>query len=142
MKYVDNLLECKPEEIQLVNNDTKIIAIVHTPKALNEFDRVRIVWEDGSTNTYSVDGQWSPNGCQYFTYRSKKVKRLKPLHVILSEHQYQYHHMRLWISVRDDDGALSYKDYRADVLWENRGTLGKKFVEGIYPASFFEEVEE
>jgi hypothetical protein len=142
MKYVDNLLECRPEEIQVEDDPATIAAIVSAPDAVDEFNRVVIVWSEGRSAACSVDGKQHAGDSQNFIYRSKNVQRLKPLHVILAEHPYQYDRMRLWIGVKDNEGITNFKDYRADVLWENRGMQVNNFAEGMYPDSFFDEVEE
>jgi len=136
MRYVDNLLTCKPEEIQYHDCTATIAAIVSAPDAVDEYNRVVIVWSEGYSNSYSVDGKFMAGCSQNFIYRSKNVQRLKPLHVILAEHEYEIVNDYLVLS---DGGTI-----RMDPLSKNKGIEQAKLVSGgwRYPDSFFEEVEE
>jgi len=142
MRYVDNLLECKPEEIQHINETTEIVLIIRVLDPFSDWEEVRVVWADGNTCTYNIDGRPATGTEQYFIYRPKKVRRLKPLHVILSEHPYQYDRMRLWIGVRDEKGIINFKDYRPEIIYEDQNNTVEDLRREKYPDSFFEEVTE
>jgi len=133
MKYVDNLLECKPEEIQCSTSLLEIVAIVSTPAAPYEYSKVVIVWVDGSTGRFSLDGRACDRGIQWFIYRTKKVKRLKPLHVILAEHKY--------INDGENYTIIDGNSFNLSRIVYNQGrTISETHYR--YPISFYEEVEE
>lgn len=83
MKQVDDLTKVKPEEIEHVYSGHKqVISIVDCPKN----NTVVVVWEDGSSVGYYKDGSYVTGGDRYFVFKPKKIKKLKPLHVVLAEH--------------------------------------------------------
>ena len=83
MKYVDDLTKVKPEEIVHTHSKRKqVIGIVYCAKN----NTVVVAWEDGSSAGYYKDGSYVSGGDRYFVYKPKKIKKLKPLHVVLAEH--------------------------------------------------------
>jgi len=85
MKYVDDLTKVKPEEIKHVNDDVPIQQIIKAKNPCNEAFSVGIVYEDGSTGSYTIDGRVRRDGVQLFAFNPKKVKYLKQLDQVIAE---------------------------------------------------------
>jgi hypothetical protein len=129
MKYVDNLLECKPEEIQHCFDPTAIVAIVPTPDTHSEHDQVVIVWSDATTKRFSIDGRYLNGVTPCFTYRSKKVKRLKQLSQIMHENP--------GYEINDELEIIKIGGEWFDIYALFHGGIG-----GRYPANFYEGYSE
>jgi hypothetical protein len=132
MKYVDDLTKVKPEEITHIHSkNSQVIGIVDCPKN----NTVVVVWEDGSSACYYKDGRYDPSSVRYFIYKHKKIKKLKPLHVVLAEHPgYEIHSTSFIIT---NCGKFSIIDkmipYFGKTEWNDNYN---------WDESWFEEVEE
>ena len=97
-RYVDDLTKVRPEEIQHIAYKKPIIAIVHCPKTVSPYSRVVVIWEDGETGFYTLDGYAHTKSERCFIYKPKKVLYLKSLHKILEENEEAYE--------VDEDGSI------------------------------------
>lgn len=135
MNYVDNLLEVKPEEIRHVNHDTPIQAIIKIKQPSGEYSTVLVMWENGNAWKYSINGKYvSEDSHGEFIFRPKKIKKLKPLHVILNENP-GYH--------IDTVGTIWHHNWRYGLTPYMLDHLGTDDFEGYrWDDSWIEEVEE
>ena len=88
MKYVDNLLEVDPKDIRHKERTAPIQAIlkINNPSIAHKEAPVLVVFEDGVVVNYTIEGRVSPtDDNRHFIFKPKKVKKLKPLHVVLAE---------------------------------------------------------
>ncbi len=100
MKYVDNLLEVNPKEISHeCNKVASIQTIIKPDNAVNREFAVVVVFTDGIAHSYTIDGRPTLASAQRFIFKPKKVKRLKPLHVVLAEADEYKAHKTGWISI-------------------------------------------
>jgi hypothetical protein len=133
MKYVDNLLEVKPEEIRHINTDDPIQAIVRVRNPKTTEERVVVIWEGGVVMSLSTDGR-DIAGKPLFVFRPKKVKKLKPLHVILAQDTNYY--------INQNGSIISCNDLWSILYYELR-YFGKPVEPDMqWDESWIEEVEE
>ena len=86
MKYVDNLLEVDPKDIRHMDDGrTPVQAIIKVAKPHCPHTPILVVFEDGESYLYTINGRYTLQGEQKFIFKPKKVRRLKPLHVVLAE---------------------------------------------------------
>jgi len=80
MKYVDDLREYvgREDEIQRKDFATEIQSIVHCPKADPRY-MIVVVFCNGRTEAYYVDGTQGTNQKQYFIIKPKKVRYLRTI---------------------------------------------------------------
>jgi hypothetical protein len=93
MKYVDNLLEVDPKDIRHESKASPIQAIlkINNPMYMYNKTPVLVVFEDGDAAHYTIDGRDNPTSpARYLIFKPKKVKKLKPLHVVLTENPRYY----------------------------------------------------
>ncbi len=87
MKYVDDLTKVKPEDIQHAKDEyLDIQAIIKTRNSGAPNRDVVVIFEDGSSASYTIDGRFVEKGERRFIFIPKKKLRLKPLGQILTEH--------------------------------------------------------
>jgi hypothetical protein len=67
------------------DNAVPVQAVIKPLAPENEMRAVVVVYENGDTCSYTIDGRYRTDDCQRFIFKPKKVKRLKPLHVVLAE---------------------------------------------------------
>ena len=85
MKFVDDLTKVKPEEIKCIaENKPPIVAIVPTPKGEEDYKAV-IVFDDGLSCAYTLDGRKFLGKDQHFIHKPKTVTYLKSIKQILNE---------------------------------------------------------
>lgn len=85
MRYVDDLGSVKPDEIEHLYIKGKTIQhIVCCPEA-ELFNRLVVIYNDGSSYRYSKDGRSCMSSDFYFIYKPKKVKYLKSIKQLLEE---------------------------------------------------------
>lgn len=134
MKYVDNLLEVKPEEIRHKDSDTPIQAIIKVKDPNYSHRAVIVIWEDGVCNSFTVDGKHGISNVKQFIFRPKKIKKLKPLHVILNENP-GYH--------IDTVGTIWHHNWKYGITPYMLDHLGTDDFDGYrWDESWIEEVEE
>lgn len=84
IRYVDNLLEVKPEEIyHIYAKDTKIQEIIKIKYPLCKECPILVVYETGSTGYYTLNGQ-STSG-RMFAFKPRKIRKYKTLKMLLNE---------------------------------------------------------
>jgi hypothetical protein len=138
MKYVDNLLEVKPEEIEHIEKKVPIQAIVKANSQRSPYHAVVVVWEDGSGCSYSVDGKYDTYEGRQFIYKKRKVKRLKPLHVVLAENPGYYVDRRGDVHL---PGTVGH-GLPVDILWCLGGEMSAEIPDYyVFDDRLFEEVE-
>ena len=138
MKYVDNLLEVDPKDIKHESKASPIQAIlkINNPSYVHSKASILVVFEDGDTTYYTVDGRVSPmSPSRYFIFKPKKVKKLKPLHVVLSENTRYY---------VDRFNYIVFDDSLIFILPEMLRYFGTKNIsdEYIWDEKWIEEVDE
>jgi hypothetical protein len=135
MKYVDNLLEVKPEEIIHVASRRQVQAIVKALKPMSADMAVVVIFEDGDSNSYAIDGRYGlDEGGSCFVFKPKKVKKLKPLHVILAENP-EY--------IISEHNCIRHKDWDFMITSDMLKEFGKPIKNEDYlEPCWIEEVEE
>jgi hypothetical protein len=117
MKYVNNLLEVDPKDIRHISDDFgPVQTIIKISKPSHESHAVVVIFEDGASYINTIDGRYNISGKQKFIFKPKKVRRLKPLHVVLAE----VGAYKVW-----DNGricAASWKDDIASPMLQYFGT--------------------
>ena len=147
MKYVDDLTKVKPEEIQHIDFDIPVQAIVPAHKPRYKHMEVAIVFEDGRCLCFSKEGKTGPSGGHNFIFKSKEKLRLKPLHTVLAEQN--MHWVEVHFASKSDcnnpvivPAMFSYfgtiEVEKSRLAYDNLVQIGTF----IYLKSWFEEVEE
>jgi hypothetical protein len=143
MRYIDDLTQVSVKEIIDISPGMKPIqAIVTVKTPSDKYDAVVIVYEDGQAIGHSIDGRAWEGAERAIIFKPKKVKRLKPLHAILTEHPYTFIGSLYLIGTKDEE-ITHFTNYDLTDLYNNCNKSSEE-LEGLgrYPDSFFEEVEE
>jgi hypothetical protein len=134
--YVKDLREVKAEDIEHSSNGRKVAGIVYCPDA-QECSKIAIVYSDANNMTCTIDGRLYSDTEQLFLYKTKMVRYLKPLHVILNEAS-EYH--------IEYNGTIKSKDWGNNIVYGMFHFFGKKFdamsTGFIYDNRWTEEREE
>lgn len=84
MREVKDLRNVRPDDIKHEYNAYEIVSIVYCRDAPMDM-KIVVVYSDGVSNAYTIDGRCSLGTKRKFFYKPKQVKYLKPLHVVMKE---------------------------------------------------------